>query len=68
MKEDVGVSSADYAKTCDSNTAACPVLVQTNPDPASVVPIDPRLARILDAWPTLPEPIRRAMLALIEQP
>jgi hypothetical protein len=30
--------------------------------------IDPRLARILDTWPTLPEPIRRAMLALIEQP
>jgi len=30
------------------------------------VEIDPDLARILDAWPTLPEPIRRAMLALAE--
>jgi hypothetical protein len=27
--------------------------------------IDPDLARIVAAWPTLPEPIRRAMLALI---
>ncbi|MBX7104514.1 MAG: hypothetical protein K1X57_10570 [Gemmataceae bacterium] len=26
---------------------------------------DPDLARILEAWPTLPEPIRRAMLALV---
>jgi hypothetical protein len=27
---------------------------------------DPDLARILQAWPTLPEPIRRAILALVE--
>jgi hypothetical protein len=27
--------------------------------------IDPALARIIDAWPELPEPIRRAMLALV---
>jgi hypothetical protein len=26
---------------------------------------DPDLARILGAWPTLPEPIRRAVLALL---
>ena len=26
---------------------------------------DPELARVVAAWPTLPEPIRRAMLALI---
>jgi hypothetical protein len=26
---------------------------------------DPDLARILNAWQTLPEPIRRAILALI---
>jgi hypothetical protein len=29
-------------------------------------PLDPALARILDAWPALPEAIRRAMLALVE--
>jgi hypothetical protein len=27
---------------------------------------DPNLARVVSAWPTLPEPIRRAVLALIE--
>jgi len=27
--------------------------------------VDPDLARILEAWPNLPEPIRRAMLALV---
>jgi hypothetical protein len=27
---------------------------------------DVELARIIDAWPTLPEAIRRAMLALVE--
>jgi hypothetical protein len=26
---------------------------------------DPDLARILDAWPALPPPIRRVMLALV---
>jgi hypothetical protein len=26
---------------------------------------DPNLVKIMEAWPTLPEPIRRAMLALI---
>jgi hypothetical protein len=29
---------------------------------------DARLDRIIDAWPTLPDPIRRAMLALVETP
>ncbi len=27
--------------------------------------IDPDLARVIDTWPALPEPIRRAILALI---
>src|SRR5262245_29340108 len=29
---------------------------------------DPDLARILDAWPTLPPPICRSLLALVELP
>jgi hypothetical protein len=29
-------------------------------------PLDPDLARILDAWPGLPDPIRRAIVALVE--
>jgi hypothetical protein len=28
--------------------------------------LDPDLAKIVAAWPSLPEPIRRAVLALIE--
>jgi hypothetical protein len=27
---------------------------------------DPDLARVLEAWPTLPEPIRAAVLALVQ--
>lgn len=27
--------------------------------------LDPELARVVAAWPTLPEPIRRAVLALV---
>jgi hypothetical protein len=32
---------------------------------AEPVPFDAELARIVAAWPTLDDPIRRAMLALI---
>ena len=43
---------------------------QHSPAPAnrceSVTTVDSALARIIDAWPALPEPIRRAMLALAE--
>jgi hypothetical protein len=28
-------------------------------------PTDPDLARVVEAWPTLPDPIRRAMMALL---
>ena len=31
-------------------------------------PTDPDLARVVAAWPELPEPIRRAVLALVEAP
>jgi len=34
--------------------------------PAPPSTIDPDLARILDIWPSLAEPIRRAVLALVE--
>src|SRR5262249_36569839 len=38
------------------------------PDPSTsppADPLDPDLARVLTAWPTLPEAIRRAILALV---
>jgi hypothetical protein len=44
-----------------TTSAAAPV-----PDALSDALTDPDLTRIVGAWPTLPEPIRRAMLALIE--
>jgi hypothetical protein len=34
--------------------------------PAESRLLEPDLAGILDAWPALPEPIRRAILALVE--
>jgi hypothetical protein len=40
---------------------AKPGAVSADPSPA-----DPYLVRIVAAWPTLPEPIRRALLALVE--
>jgi hypothetical protein len=33
---------------------------------AGLVALDPDLQRVLDAWPTLPEAIRRAILALVD--
>jgi hypothetical protein len=33
---------------------------------AREAPIDPDLTRIAAAWPALPEPIRRAVLALVD--
>jgi hypothetical protein len=32
---------------------------------AASAPSDPDLARLIDAWPTLPGPLRRAVLALV---
>ena len=32
---------------------------------SGTLPDDPELADVVKAWPTLPEPIRRAVLALI---
>jgi hypothetical protein len=43
---------------CGKGAGACPALVQEGPP-------DPDLARIVAAWPELPEPIRRAVLALV---
>jgi hypothetical protein len=33
---------------------------------AHETPIDPDLARVVAAWPDLPKPIRRAVLALVD--
>jgi hypothetical protein len=38
----------------------------TCPDTPEATPLDPDLARVAAVWPELPEPIRRAILALVE--
>jgi hypothetical protein len=43
-------------------SACCPACASHENRP----PHDPDLARLIDAWPALAEPIRKAMLALIE--
>jgi hypothetical protein len=43
-------------------TTAAPALAQTL---AREMQIDPDLARVVSAWPDLPEAIRRAVLALV---
>jgi hypothetical protein len=44
---------------CDVESSVCtPVCTET-------AKADPDLARLIDAWPSLPDPIRRAMLALV---
>jgi hypothetical protein len=51
----------------DRGFAEKAALFQTGGADSSATPnSDPDLARLLDAWPTLPEPIRRAILALVE--
>jgi hypothetical protein len=32
----------------------------------ALTPTDPDLSRLVTAWPTLPEPIKRAVLALVD--
>jgi hypothetical protein len=44
----------------DSNRAGDRALTKPAPE------TDPDLTRVMDAWPGLPEPIRRAILALVD--
>jgi hypothetical protein len=52
-----GTTSGDAPERLDR------ALTKTLPEPAA---LDPDLARVVDVWPALPEPIRRAILVLIE--
>ena len=42
--------------------------VSSNIHPALAVPLpsDPELARLIDAWPTLPEALRTGILAMVD--
>jgi hypothetical protein len=53
----------EYQKTPPKTTIS--PAVDTDFDTTSPSLVDPDLARIIEAWPQLPDPIRRAVLALI---
>jgi hypothetical protein len=60
------------AQTDTGRLETYPLSEDSSGNPVSGDPVDtgfdttdPNLAKVIDAWPTLPEPIRRAMLALI---
>ena len=56
----------EAATTSDTGARRlAPPLALDQPD-LTLMPADPHLARVINAWPTLPEPIRRAILALID--
>jgi hypothetical protein len=59
-------------KSITSRLETCSDSENLSGNPASDTPVDtgfdttdPNLVKVIDAWPTLPDPIRRAMLALI---
>jgi hypothetical protein len=56
---DVGPNPLPANTSGDGATTHVPQHVPAAPD-------DPDLARIIAAWPTLAEPIRRAIMALVE--
>ncbi len=56
-------------KTCDPGIGGAEsgaVPTDSAPNPKAMPPADPDLSRVIAAWPSLPEPIRRAVLALIQ--
>jgi hypothetical protein len=50
--------------TCGNSTS--PLVLQLVPNSEKHPPLDPELSQVVDAWPTLPEPIRRAILSMVE--
>lgn len=56
------LASDSPGQCANSVSASCQV---GGSDGAGAPPMDPELATIARAWPGLPEPIRRAMLALV---
>jgi hypothetical protein len=58
MKEEADGTGANAATTCDKTASAYPLLTP-------VAPADPGLAVVMSSWPTLPEHIKAAVLALV---
>ncbi len=56
-------ASGDPAKTCDGD----PATPNSSHDSSSGnPPLDDDLRRVVEAWPTLPDPVRAGILAMIE--
>ncbi len=64
--EPVAVSDAD-ATACDIDGDDDSGAIAKNPDTCDVsIPENAELRRVVDAWPELSEPIRSAILALVQ--
>ena len=68
----VGLEPTTYAlrKNCSPTTTPDSASIYATDSTSgaatgAVTPTDPELARVVEAWPTLPEPLRRAVLALV---
>ena len=57
---ELSTSEEDARSACAARSAEKP---RTNRDPAP--PPDPDLAAIVDSWPTLPEPLKAGILAMV---
>ena len=57
------MSSPQAARSCRTETSG---QVEPALTPSLQLPADPELARLVDAWPTLPAHIRAAVLALVQ--
>jgi hypothetical protein len=63
MKEDARGSKAEQVRGCGDDAGACPVLVQQGQKAGAGA--DPDLARVVEAWPSLPRHMKAAVLALV---
>ena len=63
-----GVEPVTFGFVDSRTISVIPLSGVTCEDPIANLPpnLPPELEKIVTAWPTLPEPIRRAMLAILE--
>jgi hypothetical protein len=64
--EPVDSSTQGYADTPVTAIPAFPLAHSLAHEMQNRPEIDPDLARVLDAWPTLPQPLRDGILAMID--
>ncbi|HUT57138.1 MAG TPA: hypothetical protein VNA25_04610 [Phycisphaerae bacterium] len=55
--------------SCKSSALGIPVRergAESGADSAETAPVHPDLAKVIEAWPTLPEAVRAGILAMVE--